>query len=126
MKRLWVALVLLLTVGGICTFSVIHQRKQISALLEDLDRLETVYEEGDLSTCREAAAALQMEYARRTALFPCFISHDDLTDSQSTAATLSAALQEDNPEEFLLETARLRAQLEWLLEVDSPHWKNIL
>lgn len=126
MRRLWVALILFATVTGLCTFSVVYQRRQIDALLSGLERLETVYGQGDLAESRRLAADLQTDYHRRTALFPCFISHDDLADSQGTVATLPAALEEDNPEEFLLETARLRAQLEWLLEVDSPTWENVL
>lgn len=126
MKRLWIALILFALVGGLCTFSVIYQRRQIDALLTELDRLETVYEQGNTVESHRLATDLQMAYHRRTALFPCFISHDDLANSQETVATLPASLKEDNPEEFLLETARLRAQLEWLLEVDSPTWENVL
>lgn len=126
MKRLWIALSLFALVGGLCAFSVLYQQRQIGSLLEKLDELEVAYIQKDSEESRQLAMALQQEYDRCTALFPCFISHDDLADSRGTVATLSASLKEDNPEEFLIETARLRAQLEWLLEVDSPTWKNVL
>ncbi len=126
MRRIWVAIALLSFVGGLCTFSVIYQDTQIDALLSQLDKLEEVYADGDMEESSRLAADLQEQYRRRTAAFPCFISHDDLAESQSTVAALSASLEEDNPEEFLLETAKLRAQLQWLLMVDRPIWQNIL
>ena len=126
MKRLWIAIALFALVGGLCTFSAVYQQRQIATLLDKVEQLETACHQGDISACRQLAEELQQEYTRRTILFPCFISHDDLADSLVTVATLPASLQEDDCGEFLLETARLRAQLTWLLEVDSPTFKNIL
>ncbi len=126
MRRIWIALALLSVVAGLCAFSVVLQDTQIDALLKELDALEQAYGAGNLEESRRLAADLAAQYERRTAMFPCFISHDDMAESQATVATLAASLEEDNPEEFKIETARLRAQLNWLLMVDKPVWQNIL
>lgn len=126
MRRLWAAVLLLTAVAALCFFTIRHQQKQVDALLKSLDKVEAAYRTNDTDKIHQLAKALQEEYEQRAAFLPYFISHDDLIESQEAVTMLTAALEEDNPEEFLLEAARLRQQLLWLREVDVPHWRNIL
>lgn len=125
MKRVWLALGLLIGAVGLCVGSLLFQQHQIDGLLADLDRLETAYRAGELEDCRQLAEQLNTDYARRAKLFSCFMSHNELDESLTTAATLPACLEEENPEEFLLETAKFRQELEYLREVEAPVLHNI-
>jgi len=126
MKRLWMALALLVMTVALCWVSGVYQRRQTDTLLAQLDRLEATYRRQDMEESRRLARELATELPGRTKWFLCFMSHDELAAPRETAAVLVACLEEENPEEFLLETARLRQQLRRLQEVDNLRWENVL
>ena len=125
MKRLWLAGALLSLVIVLCLGSQWHLRRQVTSLLAQAEQLDTIYREGDKAAVVRATADLCDKLERRLWLFPCFMRHDDLTGIRETAAVLPAALDADNPDEFLLRTALFRAQLEWLMKAEKPGVQNI-
>lgn len=125
MKRLWLAVALLLTAVGLCVASQSYLHRQTDALLTTLTALEDSYRAGDLPAARRWAGRLAEEYPRRTGLMYCFVAHSDLEESRETVATLPAILEQNHLEELLTETARLREQLQHLQSIDRPTPENV-
>lgn len=126
MKRLWVAVALLIAVMGLCVATRQYQKRQVNALLDVLDASVTAFNNGDGEEPRMLVTRFCEEYTWRTKLFPCFMSHADLEGLRESVAILPATLAGESTEEFLLEAARCRALLERLLAVERPGWQNIL
>ncbi len=126
MKRLFLALGLLVAVAGLCIASLAYQQRQIDRLLNMADGLEMSYRNGNLEAGVQQAKSLAQEYRRCARAFSCFMSHNELTSSLDTVVTLAASLEEDNPEEFLLELAKFRQELTYLRQIEVPRLHNIL
>ena len=115
MRRLWIGLLLLLAVVGLCVVSQVYQHRQIDRLLETLDALPTP----------AAAEDFRTEYTRRTRLFPCFMSHADLSGIEETVAVLPAVAAGGDEDELRQTVALCRAQLERLRTTELPIWQNV-
>lgn len=126
MKRIWLALALLLTVAGLCTAGGVYVHRQTDILLGYLDELEDSYLRGDTAETLRWARRLAEEYEQRTASMDCFIAHSDLEDSRETAVMLPAVVEQEGWEELRMEAARLREQLEHLQSLDKPTLRNVL
>lgn len=125
MRRLWMAAALFVLVIGLCTLSLTDQHRQVTALLEELTRLEEVYQTQGADAAQPLAQRFSEEYTRRTRLFPYYISHSDLIDGQECAAVLPVILAGETSEEFPVEAARCRTQLKKLLALESPTPENV-
>lgn len=124
MKRLYIAVALLVAVAALCLFSHRYQHRQIDRMLDALDRIETLARDGDenaVSVAEEFAAA----YRRVSDRISCYVPHGELRESRETAAILPALLEE-NQADVYVEIDRLRSQLRYLQQVDDPLLRNIL
>ena len=106
---------LLLAVVGLFVASQVYQHRQIDRLLETLDALPTP----------AAAEDFRTEYTRRTRLFPCFMSHADLSGIEETVAVLPAVAAGGDEDELRQAVALCRAQLERLRTTELPIWQNV-
>ncbi len=126
MKRLWLAGGLLAAVVALCAGTLYFQHRQVTGLLGALDAVETAYAADDPALAHTLATRLCVRYDRDTALFPCFMSHSDLVGCRESVRLLPSILKDGNAEEFHMEVARCRAQLEQLIRLELPSWQNIL
>ena len=126
MKRIWIALTLLLLTFGLCGGSQYYQHRQMSRMLEMLTALEEAHASGSPSETAQLAEAFSAEYQRITNRMDCYIAHDDLAESQETVALLPALLRQGGEEELRMEIARLREQILYLRDIDDPLLRNIL
>ena len=125
MKRLWCAVAILAVTLILCVATQWYQHRQVDRMLHDLDRLESAY-----TTDREAAIGIAQgiadRYARVARVMNCYISHNDLAESEETAALLPALVKAGQEDELAMELARLREELTFLRSVDDPLLQNIL
>lgn len=126
MKRVLLALSLLALVLAACAGSLIYQQRQINRLEALTDGLENAYRSGEMDECVQKAKELADYFIRCSRVFSCYMSHNELNESLDTVVALAATLEEDNPEEFLLELAKFRQQLAQLWQIEIPHLNNIL
>lgn len=126
MKRLWIAVGILAVVLTLCITTLIYQRRQITILLAHLDNVIAAYEDGVPEYAYTLAINLTQEFDDRTRYFPCFLSHNDLSGCREAIVILPSILREKNAEEFRMESSRCRAQLEFLLGIETPTLQNIL
>lgn len=125
MKRLWCAVAILAVTLILCVATQRYQHRQVDRMLHDLDQLETVY-----TTDQEAAIGIAQgiadRYTRVARVMNCYISHNDLAESEETAALLPALVKAAQGDELAMELARLREELTFLRTVDDPLLQNIL
>lgn len=126
MKRLLIALVLLLTVTTLCISTHLYLHGRTDALLGTLDDIETAYRLGDTAVALSTAQDFADEYARTGDWISCYVAHGELREGRETAALLPTLLDSSDAEDVYVEIARLRAHLQYLRQVDDPILRNIL
>ena len=125
MKRLWLAVILLALIVGVCIGGLVYLDQQTEYLIGQLDRMETALRHGDLTT---AAARLQTyldEYEERTRLFPAYMRHQDLEDNRQINAVLPVILENGQTEELHENIRRLRQRLQLIRDAEMPLLYNI-
>ena len=126
MKRIYLAVALLLGVAMLCVGAHRYQHVQIDRMLEDLSRIEAAARRGDTDAAVRDARRFAAEYQRVSDWISCYVAHDELRESRETAALIPVLLEDANWEELFLEIARLRAQLNHIRAIDDPLPQNIL
>lgn len=126
MKRIYLAVALLLGVAMLCVGAHRYQHVQIDRMLDDLSRIEAAARRGDTDAAVRDARRFAAEYQRVSDWISCYVAHDELRESRETAALIPVLLEDANWEELFLEIARLRAQLNHIRAIDDPLPQNIL
>lgn len=126
MKRIWIALALLAVTLAMCFLTQMFQHRQMSRMLEALDRLEDIYNTGDRADATKIAEEFNRRYQRITGIMDCYVAHNDLAASRETAALLPVLIRQGGEEELQMELARLREQISHLQNIDDPLPENIL
>ena len=126
MKRLWVAAGMIAAVVALCVTVVLYQHCQIDKMLVQLDRLEQVYDSGDRDAARSIAQDMATDYKAVGRVLFCFVTHNEMADSQETVALLPDLVMQQGEEELRMEIARLREQLTYLRGIDDLRWENVL
>lgn len=126
MKRIWCAAALIVATVGLCITVNRYQHRHIDRMLEQVDRLEQVYDSGDRDAARDLAADMAQEYEAVGRVLFCFVTHNEMADSQETVALLPALIDQQGEEELRMEIARLREQLTYLRGVDDLRLGNVL
>lgn len=126
MRRLWIAAVILCSVAVLCVGSSLYRQHHMDAMLATLARLEQAYTQGDTDEARQLADELAHHYEQCSRVLLCYTTHSDMTESQETVALLPTLLQQDSKDELQMEIARLRAELTYLQQIDTPFLRNIL
>lgn len=125
MKRLWIAIGILAVVLSLCIAALVYQRRQVFILIAHLENVIAAYENGMAEEAYLLAVDLMHEYDERTRLFPYFLNHNDLTGCRESVVLLPSILRDGDAQEFRMESARCRAQLEFLLSIETPTAQNI-
>lgn len=126
MKRIYLAVALLLGVAMLCVGAHRYQHVQIDRMLDDLSRIEAAARRGDTDAAVRDARRFAAEYQRVSDWISCYVAHDELRESRETAALIPVLLEDGNGEELFLEIARLRAQLNHIRAIDDPLPQNVL
>lgn len=126
MKRVGVAIVLLLFVGIGCLTVLKTEKQFLSSLLLQADRVEESYRRNHPSEAMQAAEALAAETQTAMRRFALFLPHDMLTEIHAVAASLPIILSDGDGEDFLVELAKYRLLLITLRQMEYPRLENIL
>ena len=125
MKRLYIALFLLIAVMAVCVCSHRYQHRQIDRMLSRLEQIEAAARSGD-SHAVQMAEAFAADYGKISDRISCYVPHGELRESRETAALLPSLLRQNSRDELWMELARLRSQLMYIQQLDDPNLQNIL
>ena len=126
MKRIYIALALLAAVAVLCVGAHLYLHTQTDRMLTALDSIETAYCKGDVAAAHKQAQEFATEYRRISDWISCYVAHGELRESRETAALLPSLIANGDRNGLYMEMARLRAQLEYIRQVDDAILRNIL
>ena len=126
MKRIYIALVLLAAVAALCVVAHGYQHRQTDRMLDILADIEETYRRGDSHHAEQMAQDFAAEYRRVSDWVSCYVAHGELRESRETAALLPTLIANGDADTLYTEIARLRAQLEYIRQVDDAILRNIL
>lgn len=126
MKRVIVAIVLLVLVAGGCALSLYNERKNTDYLIALTEQIEEAFLAEDMERTQQLTDQFAEEFPERTRYFSFFMRHSDVTKIEENVIMLPILLETGDMEHFPAELARCRNQLDKLGELEVPLWENIL
>ena len=126
MKRIYMAVALLLLVAALCVTAHLYLHRQTDRMTGQLADIEAAYSRGDTAQALEIAHQFAEEYHRVSDWISCYVAHGELRESRETAALLPSLIQSGDESGLATEMARLRAQIAHIRQVDDPILRNIL
>ncbi len=126
MKRIYIAVALLAVVAALCVGVHRYQHAQIDRMLDALAQVEEAYRLGDNDRAQQMAQDFAAAYRQVSDWVSCYVAHGELRESRETAALLPTLVANGEAEMLYAEMARLRAQLEYIRQVDDAILRNIL
>ncbi len=126
MKRVIIAVAILLSVAAVCFVSLMTESKNIHKLLDIIDDMEQSFEKKELGDCLEVTNRFVKQFDKRTRSLPFFMRHSDVSKIKEVVVTLPVMLEQDDTESYAAELARCRAMLTELSKLETPSLENIL
>ncbi len=125
MKRVIVAVLLLLLIIGGCVLSIQVQHAVIEELLQYTENLETLFTESKIDRALALAREFAVEYTQQTRYFSLFLPHMMLTEVEKSVVSLPAILSHGEHKDFIAEVRRCRLLLQKLHDLEIPTLQNI-
>ncbi len=124
MKRLWIAVGILLFVIASCVSALFWQLSAVEQLENSLTAVETAARREDASAIKKAEA-FRDECIHITEQLACLSRHIDSFPLRESATQLPILLQQQDPAHFFAEIARCRFYLSELRRSEKPLFGNI-
>lgn len=126
MKRLIVAIVLLIVAIALSAGAMWWQTDTLDRIDADLTAVKEAYTAGDLAQCAVLTQELVEEYPERTAVLEWFMGHDHIYAVYDALSILPITLAEEADYTFPIKWEECRIQLEHLRERGLPLMENII
>ncbi len=126
MKRLIVAIALLLSVAVLCALFLLSLDRNIDFLLSRIDEMQEAYERDDAGDCLTLSEKFVQEFDERTRFFPFFMRHSDIAKIEESVIVLPVMLRSGEEAHWTSELAKCRNQLEKLADMETLTLENIL
>lgn len=126
MKRVFVAVVLLLLVAGSCITVLSITQSRFSSLLSQTEQLEQYYLQGETEKAVQSATHFSEEVKQVMHFFSLFMAHKSLVEVETIAVSLPVILTDGDTADFLTELSKCRVMLTTLKQQEYPYLENIL
>ena len=126
MKRVWIAIALLLIVVGLSGGALWIQHRATDHLIASCDALVNLYQQGKLEQCRQSAKELSDDLEKHMRWFPFFLKHERMESIFQQAGTLPYLVNNDEAADFFSSLTVMRVQLAILMDNEWPTPENIL
>ena len=124
MKRLVIALFLLILTAGLCLKARLELDSAVEGLLPELEKIEAACKAGDLDTCIRLSEEFAAAFEERTRRLPLFLPHAAL-DSAAGSAALLPVLARADPAELPGEICRCRDRLMQMAQTERITWQTV-
>ena len=125
MRRLIVAVVILIFVTVLSITTLNAQTKGIKELIEITDQMHETFDNNDIDKCLEMTRDFVDKFKKTTRFFPLFMRHSDVMKIEETVVMLPVFLETDESH-FVAELIRCKNMLENLAKLEKPSLENIL
>ncbi len=124
MKRLWIAIGILLFVIALCVGALFWQLAAIDRLEQSLDRAENAARQ-QRTDAMEKAESFEQECLETTEKLASLSRHVDSFPLRESACQLPVLLEQQDLEHFYAEVTRCRFYLDELRRSEKPLFENI-
>lgn len=124
MKRLVIALILLLMTAGICLGARLEADRTAARLETELEGIGEACQGGDPAAAALLADRFAAGFEKNTRLLPLFLPHA-LLESAAESAALLPILARADPAELQAELLRCRSRLEQIRQRERIDWQNL-
>lgn len=126
MRRVIVAIVLLIVVAGGCITVLSVTQSRFSSLLSQAEQLEQYYHQQQTQKAVLSATRFSEQINHDIRFFSLFMPHKSLIEVQTIAASLPVILKDGDAADFLTELSKCRLMLTTLQQQEYPYLENIL
>lgn len=126
MKRLIIAVILLLIAAGLCTFEFILNTNESQHASEYLKQAQQQMINGNEKDAIEAMAKLRELWEKNVESMLIFISHEKPDEIGENIAVAESYLKSGELPEFYAECKRIENELEHFRDLEIPTINNIL
>ncbi len=125
MKRVYIAIVLLVLIAAGCVTTILVEKQQLTEIIKMTDRMEELVRGNEIEKARQLAEEFSEQFPKRTRPFQLFLHHSVLNNIEECIILLPLYLESDEKDDFLAEISRCRLLLQKQLEMDIPSWENV-
>ncbi len=125
MKRIYIALALLVLIAAACIATLTLEKRQLQTMIAMTHTMEDACRKEDYAKALDTANTLKEEFGKRTKTFAMFLRHNELKEIEETVLLLPMYLELDEVNHFYIDVARCRLLLQKQLEIDLPILPNI-
>lgn len=126
MKRIILAVLLLLLICIGCVVSILLQQGVIEEFTEKTEQMERLFKSGDIAGAVAAAEEFTADYSHKTRYFSLFLPHNMLTEVEKSVVSLPSILTHGEHKDFVAEVRRCRLLLRKMYDLEIPTLQNVL
>lgn len=126
MKRLWIAILLLIIVGIICASEYIYVTSSVQKHIYALDEIDKKISQNDREDAYDMLCRLENRFEDTDRVFNAFLLHSDIDNISGNIAMLKEYSKSTNNVQFLALSAKTKLQLLSLSKSEKPLIDNIL
>ena len=125
MKRIYIALALLVIIACSCVVTLRLEKRQLQTMIDMTYRMEEECRRGRYEEALHVALQLKGEFSERTKTFALFLRHNELNTIEETVLLLPLYLEQQDFSQFYIDVSRCRLLLQKQGEMDLPTAQNI-
>ncbi|MBQ3133655.1 MAG: DUF4363 family protein [Clostridia bacterium] len=125
MKRVYIAIGLLVTVCALCVFAVVYLSYQTESMIREMDHLTDIFNPERPEEYLDETKAVIESFRKRAAFLPFFIRQNTLMEIEAELETLPALIEKGEPLDFVGTLSRCQTRLETQLRIELPLPRNI-
>lgn len=125
MKRVIIAVTLLLVICAACSVSIYLQHTVIDEFMAATEEMEWCFKNGNIVGATAVAEAFCKEYQQKTQYFSLLLPHSTLTEVEKSVVSLPSILSYGEPKDFVTEVHRCRLLLQKMHDLEIPTLQNI-
>mgnify|MGYP000886983806 FL=1 len=125
MKRIYVAIGLLLSVAVLCVITLNIQTKSIQELIETADTMQTALKKKEMEQCLKISYEFVDKYKSSTDKFPYFMRHSEVSKIEENIVALPIMLESNDLQHFAAELAKCKDMLENMADLETPTLEDI-
>lgn len=126
MKRLVIAIVLLIIVFAGCVFNYFYLKNSVSQLVSYIYEADTMAEKGDIATAEKLVNDSFNLWKKKQNPIGATMRHHEMDDIHNLYVRAIQHAKNGNIDDYLVQSKELERMLEHLLEIETVNIKNVL
>lgn len=126
MWRVISAIIILAVSISACISEILILNSSINELKGDIQSIEAYVQNNEIETALDENKILEDNFQNKYLYMSTFIDHDRLEDIEESILLMSVNLENDNKEDFFVESSKVNLELDNLNNTELPLLGNLL